>query len=306
MKSRLLRMCTLLLVVLIGFSLNHAFAAPASDGKKAILVVSNGSSQSEVLNKNIESVEKSIQEAFPDYDVRRAFTSPSRIEQLMEHDGVKVDNEIEALERLKTEGYSQVVVQPLYITIGEDYSKVKDAVQYYQNIKAFGNIVLGRPLLYYTGEEGKPDDYLGAVFMVKAPFPKLACCNAIILVGHDGAHPDNRAYTTLQKKIDDAGFGNIYVCTLEGKPSLGNVLEKINGKKFKKITIVPFTLLTGEESVNTDLSSSDIESVRNKLVGAGFKVETYDHGLGENFDVQQIYVQHVQDAIRMLNGADSQ
>lgn len=300
MKKRLLRICTLLLVLLIGASLHHGFATPLSDGKKAILVVSNGANQSEVLAQGRESVEKSIQEAFPDYDVRRAFTCRNKIGQLMERDGVKVNNEREALERLKTEGYSQVVIQPLYITIGEDYSKVKDAVQYYQSINAFGKIVLGRPLLYDTGQEGKSDDYLGAVFMVKAPFPKLACCNAIVLVGNDSAHPDNVAYTMLQKKIDDADFGNIYICTLAGKPSLDDVLEKIQGKSFKKITIVPFTLLIGEEVTTTDLSLRDIESARSKFVEAGFKVETYAHGLGENFDVQQIYVQHVKDAIATL------
>lgn len=300
MEKKLLRICALLLVLLLGVSLHHGFATPLPDGKKAILVVSNGANQSEVLGKGRESVENSIKEAFPDYDVRRAFTCRSKIEELMEQESVTVDNEWEALERLKIEGYSQVVVQPLYITIGEDYSKVKDVVQYYQGINAFRNIVLGRPLLYDTGQEGKSDDYLGAVFMVKAPFPKLACCNAIVLMGHDSAHPDNMAYTMLQNKIDDAGFGNVYIYTLAGKPSLDDVLEKIKGKSFKKITIVPFTLLLGEDGTTTDLSLRDIESARSKFVAAGFKVETYAHGLGENVDVQQIYVQHVKDAIATL------
>jgi sirohydrochlorin cobaltochelatase len=33
------------------------------------------------------------------------------------------------------------------------------------------------------------------------------------------------------------------------------------------------------------------------LIAAGFQVETYIHGLGENVEIQDIYVQHVKDAL---------
>lgn len=304
MKQKLVIICTLLLMLFAGVPINHGFATPVAE-KKAILVVSNGSSQSEVIKQDIEGVEKSIKDAYPDYEVRRAFTSQAMIDQLMERDGVKVDNETEALARLQADGYNQVVVQPLMITAGEDYSKVRDAVAHDQSSSAFDKIVLGRPLMDYAGQDGKADDYLAAVFVVKAPFPKLACCNAIVLVGHDGAHPDNDAYATLQQRIDDAGFGNVYVCTVDGKPSLNNVLERIKSKKFKKITVVPFTLVAAGKDATNDVSLRDIEAARSKLTRAGFNVETYAHGLGENFDVQQIFVQHVKDAIEMLSATSS-
>jgi len=41
----------------------------------------------------------------------------------------------------------------------------------------------------------------------------------------------------------------------------------------------------------------DKESAKSQLLQAGFKVDTYMHGLGENTAIQDIYVQHVKDAM---------
>ena len=298
---RLLGNCTLALALLIGFSVNHGFAASSSSEKKAILVVSYGSGQPEALKLSIESIEKSIQEAFPDYYVCRAFTSQDAINELMNCDGIKVGNAKEALERLKEDGYTEVVVQPLNITADEDYARMKEAVQCYQNSKVFDKIAIGRPLLYYMGQEGQPDDYLASVFAIEGEFPMLQCCNGLVLIGHDGVHHDNDAYATLQGKIDKAGFGNIYICALEGYPSLEDVLAKLHSKRLKKITIAPFTLAIADKYSVYDVSSNDIEAVNGKLKASGLKVETYVYGLGENFNIQQLYIQHLKDAIGTLN-----
>ena len=50
--------------------------------KKAILVVSFGTSYLEPLKNSIENVENKIRNQFKDYDVYRAFTSQMYIEHL--------------------------------------------------------------------------------------------------------------------------------------------------------------------------------------------------------------------------------
>ncbi len=77
--------------------------------KKAIVVVSFGTSDHEVLKFSIESVENNIRDKFPDYEVRRAFTSPFVIKKLAERDGIHIDTRHQALARLQLEGYQEVV-----------------------------------------------------------------------------------------------------------------------------------------------------------------------------------------------------
>ncbi|WP_333595200.1 sirohydrochlorin cobaltochelatase, partial [Anaerospora hongkongensis] len=96
--------------------------------KKAILVVSFGSTYEETMKRNIESTENKIRSAFPGYDVFRAFTSRMVIRRLAERDGIQVDTEKQALERLQADGYQEVYVQPLHIVAGEEYEKVKRIV----------------------------------------------------------------------------------------------------------------------------------------------------------------------------------
>lgn len=109
--------------------------------KKAVLVVSIGTAYPEARQLVIKGVQDTILPDFPDYVVRRAFTSSTLIAKLAELDGIKVDNEKQALQRLAEEGFTEVVVQPFHIETGEEYERVQDVVQYYAERKAFGKIV---------------------------------------------------------------------------------------------------------------------------------------------------------------------
>ncbi|HML89706.1 MAG TPA: sirohydrochlorin cobaltochelatase [Methylomusa anaerophila] len=268
--------------------------------KKAILVVSFGTTFPETRKLTIEAVEKKIQQAFPDYEVRRAFTSRIIIKTLAERDGIKVENEKQALDRLQAEGYKEVIVQPLHISPGEEFDMVKEAVQTYQKAKAFDNIVLGRPILYYLGQGDKPDDYMKAFQAVKTQFPQLKNQEAVVLMGHGGVHPGSAAYAALQYKLSQAGVNNVFVYTVEGCPALEDIIGQLKANKIKKVTLMPLMLVAGDHATN-DMAGDEKDSAKSILTAAGFKVEAYVHGLGENPGIQEIYVQHVKDAIEQLN-----
>ena len=277
-----------------------AAAAPDQATKKAILVVSFGTTYPETMKVTIEAVENKMKAEFPDYEVRRAFTSRIIIKKLAERDGVMIDTEKEALAKLKAEGFSEVIVQPLHISAGEEFDMVKDVVKHLEATKAFDKIALGRPILYYMGQEGKTDDYLAAAKALELQYPKQKKNEAIVLMGHGGVHPGNSSYAAMQLKLNDAGYKNIYVYTVEGYPSLEQVMAKLKANRVKKVTLMPFMLVAGDHATN-DMAGEEKDSAKNVLLAAGFKVDTYLHGMGENVNIQEIYVQHTKDAIADLS-----
>ncbi|EPZ53594.1 sirohydrochlorin cobaltochelatase [[Clostridium] sordellii ATCC 9714] len=113
--------------------------------KKAILVISFGTSYNETRKKTIEACEKKIKDAFEDYDFFRAFTSNMIIRKLKKRDNVDIENPIQALDRLYEEGYKEVIVQTLHIICGEEYTKLREQISQYED--KFERITLGRPLL---------------------------------------------------------------------------------------------------------------------------------------------------------------
>lgn len=266
--------------------------------KKAILVVSFGTTYQRGLESSIESIEKKIKATFPDYEVRRAFTSRIVIKRLAARDGLQIENEKEALQRLQDEGYQEVYIQPLHVVVGAEYDKVKKIVVHSAHANVFHKIVIGRPLLYYTGQEGKADDYLIAIQAIKEQLPKVQNQEAVVFMGHGGLHPGNAAYAALQMKIEDAGLDHVFVYTVEGYPTLENVIPKLKKHNIKKVTLMPFMLVAGDHVTN-DMASDEEDSAKSQLLKAGFEVDVYLGGLGENSKIQDIYVQHLKDTMNV-------
>ncbi|GBG58125.1 sirohydrochlorin cobaltochelatase [Sporomusaceae bacterium FL31] len=269
--------------------------------KKAILVVSFGTTYLETLKLNIESVEDKIKAAFPDYEVRRAFTSRMVIKKLAARDGLVIDTEEQALAKLQAEGYTEVYVQPLHVVAGEEYDKVRRLVVHFAHAKAFKLIKLGRPLLYFMGQEEQPDDYLAAITAITKQFPSFNDAEALVLMGHGGVHPANAAYAALQLKLEQAGLDGVYVYTVEGFPSLENIIEKLKANQVSKVLLAPFMLVAGDHAQN-DMAGDDDDSAKSQLSLAGFSVEVCLRGLGENPYIQELYVQHLRDAMAQPYG----
>ncbi len=264
--------------------------------KKAIVVVSFGTTYQDGLRLNIESIEQKIKVNFPEYEVRRAFTSRIVIKRLAARDGIHIDTEKEALQRLAEEGYTEVYIQPLHVVGGEEYDKIKTIVAHYAHapVKAFEKIVIGRPLLYFTGQENKPDDYMQAIQALNTQLPNVGSQEAIVFMGHGGVHPANTAYAALQMKMEQAGLDHVFVYAVEGFPTLESVITKLQKQDIKKVTLMPFMLVAGDH-VNNDMAGDEEDSAKSQLLKGGFAVEVYLHGLGENPGIQDLYVQHLKD-----------
>lgn len=262
--------------------------------KKAILVVSFGTSYENTRKLTIEKIEKLIKEKYKEYEVRRAFTSHVVIRKLMEKYSIVVDAPEEALKKLREEGFEDVVVQPLHLIPGAEYDYIKNVVEAFKREGSFKHIDLGRPALFFKGEEERfPDDY--SIF-TEALKKQISEDKVVVLMGHGTNHPANSVYSCLQYVLRDKGLDNVFIGTIEGYPSLNHVINSLKNKNIKEITLMPLLLVAGEHAIN-DMSGENEDSWESILKKEGVKVNIYMHGLGENSKIQEIYVKHLEDVI---------
>ena len=101
--------------------------------KRAVLVISFGTSFRETRERTIDVIEQDIRKAFEGYEFRRAYTSPTIVRILKERDGISVDSVEEALERLLKDGYRKVVAQTTHVIHGFEYDRMRETLTRYRN-----------------------------------------------------------------------------------------------------------------------------------------------------------------------------
>lgn len=254
--------------------------------KKAIIVASFGTSYLEVLNRSIKLVEDQVAEEFSDFEIRRVFTSNMVRKALLKKEGIKTDSLEEALDKLEAEGYQEVYIQTLHIIPGEEYHEkiIKPASRYRDRFKV---LKTGKSLLFAT------EDYFNAINALKNQMPQQEEDLAVILMGHGATHPANSCYAALQLKLFDE-IPNAFIANIEGYPELDDILEKISG--YKKLILMPFMLVAGDHAIN-DMAGDEEDSWKNILSEKGYQVEIYMKGLGENPEIRQIYINHINDML---------
>ena len=259
--------------------------------KKAILVVSFGTSYLEQLKNSIENVENKIRNQFKDYDVHRAFTSHMIIKKLEIVHGLIVEKPEELLERLYIEGYEEVIIQPLHIIPGEEFSYIKNIEVYFKD--KFKSIKVGRPIFYYQGIEGLPEDYSLFIKSIKGIIEGE---EAVVMMGHGTVHPSNAVYGALQSVLNDEGYKNVFVGTVKGYPNFTSVLNKIKKRGIKKVLLMPLMLVAGNHAIN-DMTSEKDNSWKSMLEAEGIEVKLWTKGLGEVDEFAQLYIDRVDDLI---------
>lgn len=259
--------------------------------KKAILVVSFGTSYKDALKNSIEKIENRIKEEFKDYDVFRAFTAHMIIRKINERDNLKILTPEEAFDNLKENGYEEVIVQPLHVIPGEEFDYIKGVVENRKN--DFSSIKLGRPIFYYQGMQGLPKDYSLFVESIREVIENE---ESVILFGHGTSHPANAVYGMLQSVLVDDGFDNVFVATIEGYPTIESVVRRIKNKGIKNTKLVPLLLVAGEH-VKKDMLSTEEDSLRTSLEREGVAVSLHMKGLGEIDKFDELYINRIYDSI---------
>lgn len=259
--------------------------------KKAILVVSFGTSYLDTLEKTIEKAEKQIRDTFSEYHIYRAFTSHKIIKKLKEKYEIFVDTPEEMLEKLYEAGYEEVIMQPLHMIPGEEFIYINKIAELFK--EKFEVLKVGRPIFYYQGIEELPQDYSLFIEATKELYEEN---NAVVLMGHGTAHPANSVYGCLQAVFEDEGYENVFVTTVEGYPNFENVISRLKRKNISEVTIAPLMVVAGDHARN-DMASDDEDSLKSMLEVEGIKVNVHLKGLGENEKFNELYINRIDDLI---------
>lgn len=264
--------------------------------KKAIIVVSFGTTHHDTLTRTIKAIEQRLASAFPDRDFFWAWTALMIINELQRRDGITIATPRQILARLAEEGYTDVLVQPTHVTPGVEFLRVQRAVQAFAG--KFERLLLGRPLIYFQGGESHgremPNDYEPVIAAYASVLPETSAEQAVVLFGHGTAHPANAIYAALQSMYDSRDQ-NVLVGTVDAFPELADVRRRLRKGGTRRITLVPFMIVAGDH-VKNDMAGEDEGSWKNILASDGYEVDVVLKGLGEIPAFQDIFVQHAMEA----------
>ncbi len=255
--------------------------------KKALLAVSFGTSHRDTLEKTIAAIEADLAAAFPEREVRRAFTSGMILRKLA-REGTAIDSVPEALERLAAEGYSDVVIQPTHIMNGDEYDKLRALSAPWE--EHFGRVRFGAPLLTERGDYQSCADAL----LAELPAPREDC--AVVLMGHGTEHHANAVYTLLEYLVHDRGRRDILIGTVEGYPGFDEVLRRLEERtQVRRVELRPLMVVAGDHAKN-DLAGDGGDSWKSRLQAVGYETGCVLRGLGEYPGIRALFVEHARRA----------
>ena len=292
-------------------------------GEKELLVVSFGTSFNDSRVNDIGGVEKALQEAYPDWSVRRAFTAQIIINHIWARDGEVIDNVDQALQRAVDNGVKQLVIQPTHLMHGAEYDELMESVDQYKD--KFESVEVAEPLLGEVGADASTinADKEAAAKAVVAEAVKVAGFDsveamdqdgtALVLMGHGTSHEANVTYDQLQEQMKQLGYKNVFIGTVEGNPAdtaLPEVKKAVEAAGYTKVIIRPMMVVAGDHA-NNDMAADEegswyygfanggefeVEGADEPVdIGAGFGADNVTcqiEGLGRIPDIQKMYVDH--------------
>ena len=280
-------------------------------GERELLAVSFGTSYNTSRAEDIGGIEAALQEAFPDWSVRRAFSSQIVINHVQARDGEKIDNMEQALERAVENGVRTLVVQPTHLMQGAEYDEMCSTIDQYRD--QFESVEIAEPLLGDVGsspEEVNPDKEAAMKALAETATEvsgygsmeeAAADGMAYVFLGHGTSHTAAVTYHQMQVQADLLGYDNVFIGTVEGKPEeteCSAVIEAVSSAGFDKVTIRPLMVVAGDHA-NNDMAGDDPDSWKTMLENSGLftDVECQIEGLGRIPEVQEIYTAHAAEAI---------
>ena len=278
-------------------------------GEKELLVVSFGTSFNDSRVADIKSIEDALQEANPDWSVRRAFTAQIIINHIQARDGEKIDNMEQALERAVSNGVKQLVVQPTHLMHGAEYDEMCAAIDKVRD--KFESVEIAEPMLGEVGSDAtviNADKEAVAKAVVAAAlsesgYESTAAAKeagvAYVLMGHGTAHVAKVTYSQMAAQMDKLGYENVFIGTVEGEPedtSCEAVIAAVKEAGYTTVVLRPLMVVAGDHA-NNDMAGADEDSWKTMFEAAGFTVNCQISGLGRIADVQALYVAHTKAAI---------
>ena len=280
-------------------------------GENEILVVSFGTSFNDSRVADVKGIEDAIQEAYPDWSVRRAFTAQIIINHVQAREGVAIDNMEQALERAAANGVKNLVIQPTHLMHGTEYDEMMESVEAYRD--KFETVSVAEPLLGEVGADASVinedkkavAEILTAEAVTAAGYENLDEAKedgaAFVFLGHGTTHTAKVSYSQMQTQMEELGYDNVFVGTVEGEPestSCEAVIHAAAEAGCSKVILRPLMVVAGDHA-NNDMAGEDEDSWMSMFLASGKfeSVEAQVAGLGGIEAIQQLYVEHTKEAM---------
>lgn len=243
--------------------------------KAALLMVHFGTTYDQTRALTIDAINAEARKAFPQLEFREAYTSRIVMRRLKAR-GVEKLNPLEALLKLRSEGYTHVIVQSTNIIEGVEMESLRRDVA--SAASFFKDIRVGAPLLYSVG------DVEAVVSIIGTTRPEKG---SVILVGHGTYTPSTATYAMIDYMMKAKGMDNFHVGTIEGYPTFDTMLAQLKNTKAREVTLIPFMFVAGDHASN-DIAGDWKEALEKE----GFKVSVRMEGLGQIPAIQQRFIEH--------------
>lgn len=254
--------------------------------KKAILLVSVGTSRIEALENTTLRLQEEVKARFTDYQCYVAFSSKYILKKMNEKSGNAYMGISEAFAKMAADGMEEVVIQPTNLLNGIENDSMLEQLE--ECKKQFSQVRIGRPLL--SGKE----DYIKTLEAILAEVTPTEE-EALVLIGHGTNHLSNSTYQNLEYTAYTTGHRNVFVGTMEGGKSQTMTLRKLSVSAYKKVRLMPLLFVAGYHAMK-DIAA-DESSWKSILEDAGYEVAPALIGLGEMAGVREIFVEHLENAM---------
>lgn len=278
----------LIITIVLAVGLTSCSNVNSNTDKKALLIVSFGTSFIENRQVSIDATEKAIEEAFPEYDSYTAFTSQIIIDIYKNRDNIEYLNVEEAIEEIYKDKYGEVLVVPTLVINGDEYDQMMDELSDFED--KFETFTVSNPLLTQVS------DYERVADALIEELPELDDETAVVLMGHGTHHHANSAYPALDYVFKHMGQDNIYVGTVEGSPEFDEVVKDIDNKGYKKVLLLPLMIVAGDHAHN-DMAGDEEDSWKIMFKSLGYDVDYILKGMGELPAIQKLFIEHAQEAL---------
>ena len=220
----------------------------------------------------------------------------------------------QALDRAVANGVKNLVVQPTHLMHGAEYDEMVEAIDAYKD--KFESVAIAEPMLGEVGEDATVinDDKKAVAEAItsqavsEAGYDSVDAAaedgTAFVFMGHGTSHTANVTYDQMQTQMENLGYKNVFIGTVEGKPedtACDAVIDKVKEAGYKKVILRPLMVVAGDHA-NNDMAGDDEDSWKTQFVesGAFDSVDSQIEGLGRIDAVEQLYVAHTQAAIDSL------
>lgn len=187
--------------------------------KKAILIVSFGTTYPGTRQKNITAIREQVQALYPDVLIEEAVSSTIVRKAMRTREDIEAKSPAEGLEALKEKGATNVVVLPTHIIDGIENHRMKQVVQEYA--QDFASIAVADALL------ATEEDYENVAKALWESLKDEVGDAPLILMGHGTEHAADGSYEIFETAIRNYADHEIYIATVEGAVTIEDVIVRM-------------------------------------------------------------------------------